>query len=210
VSETDSFIDEVTEEVRRDRLFTLMRRYGWIAILAVLLIVGGAAFNEWRKARDAAEAQAFGDAVLAAMDKDDRGAALGAIAADKGRAGVLGLLTAAEAVDRGDTAAARAALEAMAADASLPASLRALAELKAIMVAGAADGAGRDGPCRRSCRPRCRLGPSGRAGRAVPAAGDGTTGVDRDRRGPHRGRGSAAASDSGRGRVDAGLASTRD
>lgn len=140
MSETDSFIDEVTEEVRRDRLFTLMRRYGWIAILAVLLIVGGAAFNEWRKARDAAEAQAFGDAVLAAMEKDDRGAALGAIAADKGRAGVLGLLTAAEAVDRGDTAAARATLEAMAADASLPASLRALAELKAVMVAGAATG----------------------------------------------------------------------
>jgi fermentation-respiration switch protein FrsA (DUF1100 family) len=42
VSDTDSFIDEVTEEVRRDRLFGLMKRYGWIAALAVLLIVGGA------------------------------------------------------------------------------------------------------------------------------------------------------------------------
>ena len=51
VSDTDSFIDEVTEEVRRDRLFGLMKRYGWIAVVAVLLIVGGAAYNEISKAR---------------------------------------------------------------------------------------------------------------------------------------------------------------
>ena len=56
MSDTDSFIDEVTEEVRRDRLFGLMKRYGWIAALAVLLIVGGAAWNEWRKAQDRAAA----------------------------------------------------------------------------------------------------------------------------------------------------------
>lgn len=136
VSETDSFIDEVTEEVRRDRLFALMRRYGWIGILAVLLIVGGAALNEWRKARDAAAAQGFGDQVLAAMEADDRNAALAAIAATEGRAGVLGLLQAANAVDSGDIAAASAALEAMAADATLPASLRDLARLKAVVVAG--------------------------------------------------------------------------
>ena len=55
MSDTDSFIEEVSEEVRRDRLFKLMKRYGWIAILAVLLLVGGAAFNEVRKARQAAE-----------------------------------------------------------------------------------------------------------------------------------------------------------
>ena len=36
MSETDSFIDEVNEEVRRDRLYGALRRYGWIAILAVL------------------------------------------------------------------------------------------------------------------------------------------------------------------------------
>ena len=66
----DSFINEVTEEVRRDRLFSLFRRYGWIAALVVVLIVGGAAWNEWRRAQARAEAEARGDAVLAALDAD--------------------------------------------------------------------------------------------------------------------------------------------
>ena len=52
MSDTDSFIDEVTEEVRRDRLFLLLRRWGWVGVLAVILIVGGAAFNEIRKGAD--------------------------------------------------------------------------------------------------------------------------------------------------------------
>ena len=54
----DSFINEVTEEVRRDRLFTLFRRYAWIGITIVVLTVAGAAWNEWRKADARAEAQA--------------------------------------------------------------------------------------------------------------------------------------------------------
>ena len=44
MSDTDSFIDEVSEEVRRDRLFVLMRKWGWIPILLVVLLVGGATF----------------------------------------------------------------------------------------------------------------------------------------------------------------------
>ena len=46
MSNSDSFIDEVTEEVRKDRLFQLFRRYGWIAGVVIVLIVGGAAWNE--------------------------------------------------------------------------------------------------------------------------------------------------------------------
>jgi hypothetical protein len=34
MSDTDSFIDEVTEEVRRDRMFFMLKRYGWIAVPA--------------------------------------------------------------------------------------------------------------------------------------------------------------------------------
>ena len=60
MSDTDSFIEEVTEEVRRDRLFALMRRYGWIAVAAVLLLVGGTAYREYARAAEAAKAQAFG------------------------------------------------------------------------------------------------------------------------------------------------------
>ena len=38
-NQNDSFIDEVTEDLRRDRLFLAMRRYGWIAVLAILVLV---------------------------------------------------------------------------------------------------------------------------------------------------------------------------
>ena len=45
MSDTDSFIDEVNEEVRRDRFYFMLKRYGWIAVLAVILLVGGAAWK---------------------------------------------------------------------------------------------------------------------------------------------------------------------
>lgn len=63
MSDTDSFIDEVTEEVRRDRMYLLLRRWGWVGVAAVALIVGGAAFNEYRKSRDTAQ-QDLGDSIL--------------------------------------------------------------------------------------------------------------------------------------------------
>ena len=36
VSDTDSFIAEVNEEVRREQLYGYLRKYGWIAVVAVL------------------------------------------------------------------------------------------------------------------------------------------------------------------------------
>ncbi|MEM9348913.1 MAG: hypothetical protein AAGA47_01515 [Pseudomonadota bacterium] len=81
MSETDSFIAEVTEEVRRDRFMGYLRRYGWIAALIILGVVGGTAWNEYRKAQAEAIAEARGDAIAAAMNGasvDDRVAALSA------------------------------------------------------------------------------------------------------------------------------------
>ena len=51
MSNPDSFIDEVTEAVRRDRLFAMFRKYGWIGAVLVLGVVGGSAWIEWSKAR---------------------------------------------------------------------------------------------------------------------------------------------------------------
>lgn len=139
MSNPDSFIAEVTEEVRRDRLFALFRRYGWIAVLLVLAIVGGAAWNEWSKARARASAEAFGDALLAALEQEDRSArraALEAIGATGARGAVVALLAAAEALEAGDRAAAMAALSGIAADPALPASYRQLAAVKLVMLAG--------------------------------------------------------------------------
>ena len=59
MSDTDSFIEEVTEEVRRDRLFAWMKRYGWMVIGAVIIVVGGAGFIEYRKAQATAQYQAL-------------------------------------------------------------------------------------------------------------------------------------------------------
>jgi len=71
MSDTDSFIEEVSEEVRRDRMFDLFRRYGWIAVAAVLLLVGGAAWNEWSRSQQQTQAEALGDAVVAALQLKD-------------------------------------------------------------------------------------------------------------------------------------------
>ena len=60
VSNNESFIDEVSEAVRRDQLFATFRRYGWIAALLVIVQVGGAAWNEVTKARKASADQARG------------------------------------------------------------------------------------------------------------------------------------------------------
>lgn len=136
MSETDSFIDEVTEEVRRDRLFALFRRYGWIGVLLVVAVVGGAAWNEWRKAGARAEAEAFGDAVLAATAAPDSAAALAAIPADGDRAAIRDLLLSAFAVEGGDRAAALATLETVAADPGLPPVYRDLARLKWVILSG--------------------------------------------------------------------------
>ena len=115
VSNSDSFIEEVSEEVRRDRLFGLMRRYGWIAIAAVLLLVGGATWNEWQKSQDRAQAEAVGDAILAALntpERADRAAALQAVTpAGPGSAAVLRMMAAAEAMENDPQGAAALLLQ---------------------------------------------------------------------------------------------------
>lgn len=139
MSESDSFIEEVTEEVRRDRLFALFKKYGWIAILAILLIVGTTGYREWVKAQNDLAARRFGDAVSTAQavaDPAKRVTALEAIKASGDRADVLDFLVASAAVEAKDTKAALAALDKVANDASAPQTFRDLAELKRVLIAG--------------------------------------------------------------------------
>ena len=62
----DSFIDEVREEVRKDRLYRMFRRYGWLPLLVVLAIVGGTAYREWSSAQERSTAEALGDNIISA------------------------------------------------------------------------------------------------------------------------------------------------
>lgn len=139
MSDTDSFIEEVTEEVRRDRLFALYKRYGWIAALLVVLLVGGAAAIEFRKAQRAATAQSLGDALLDAADESDaaaRAAALARVEVAGEAAVVPDLLRAAIAVDA-DPADAIAALREISANAESGSLYQQIADLKLVMLEGA-------------------------------------------------------------------------
>ena len=138
MSNPDSFIEEVTEEVRRDRLFRLFRKYGWIGVVAILGVVGGTGWSEWSKSRDAARAQAFGDALIDALDQgapEERREALAAIPSDADQTAILELILASDPAE--DKAATLAALDKVAADATLPVSYRDLATLRRVLVAGA-------------------------------------------------------------------------
>ncbi|SEM79434.1 hypothetical protein [Palleronia pelagia] len=138
MSNNDSFIDEVSDELRRDRLFGMLRRYGWIAIALVLLLVGGAAVYEYQRAQDRAEAQAFGDALLAALGEDSpeaRREALMQIEAEGTRRALIAMLAADRLEGDEARAATRTELDAVAADDSLPALYRELAVLKWAMIA---------------------------------------------------------------------------
>lgn len=135
MSESDSFIQEVTEELRREKMAKLLRRYGWIGILLVLLIVGGTAYYEWRKSTANARAEAFGDAIEASLDQKsaaDRRESLALIPADPRQEVLRQMLIAANAAD--DPQAAMAALDQVIGDKVAPDEWRDLAILRKAML----------------------------------------------------------------------------
>jgi hypothetical protein len=139
VSNPESFIEEVSEEVRRDRVNSLVRKYGWIGVLIVIVIVAGAAYNEYAKAQRVAAAQAFGDSVYAALEAttpDTRLLALSEVAAPDAGAHLLALIRAAESA-ASPTAAAEA-LSAVAEDPDAPDIYRDLSRLRLVMLGDAA------------------------------------------------------------------------
>ena len=69
MSDTDSFLQEVSEELRRDKLYRNMRKYGWIGLLLVAIFVGGAAYREYQKSQAAQRAQLFGSNIINALNE---------------------------------------------------------------------------------------------------------------------------------------------
>jgi hypothetical protein len=138
VSDTDSFIDEVTDEVRRDRLFGYLKRYGWIAALLIVAIVAGAGYSEFRRAQSEARAQALGDRMLAALNQNedaDRAAALAGVSADTPEGTVvLAFMTAGAQADSGDTDAAVQTLQTVIGNGDVPLVYRQIATFKSLML----------------------------------------------------------------------------
>ena len=137
MTNTDSFISEVSEEVRRDRLFALFRRYGWIGILAVLLAVGAAGFREWSIAQQKSAAESFGDGFRSAVSQSDAGSVLRALEeleAEGGQTALVGLAKAGTLAGTGDTARSLGELAAIAGDEDISQVYRDLAELKSIWI----------------------------------------------------------------------------
>jgi len=137
VSETDSFIEEVSEELRRDRLFAMFRRYGWIAISVVAVAVGAAGYREYALAQKIARAEAVGDAVTTAIQAEtaaDRAQALEAIEAEGVTKAVIELMAAASLAEADDPARAIEIYQSIATQSELARRYTDLASLKAIVL----------------------------------------------------------------------------
>ncbi|MFK8083537.1 MAG: tetratricopeptide repeat protein [Granulosicoccus sp.] len=140
MSETDSFIQEVTEEVRQDQMLRYWKKYGAYVIGAVLLVVGGAAAWNWQLTQKQASAEARGAALLTA-DPADAQAQIALTAQVDGPANLIAELSAAAAfAEQGDATESVARYAAIAQRSDIPSVYRDLALLQQVRVAATADG----------------------------------------------------------------------
>jgi len=138
----DSFFREVNEELRQDQAKALWDRFGPAFIgLAVLVVLGTAAFVGWQYWTES-QANRSGDAFAAALalantgKNDEALAALGALEKDGyGAYPLLARMRAATVLAaKGDTAGAVASFDEVAADTSIPGSIRDMANLRAALI----------------------------------------------------------------------------
>ncbi len=143
MSETDSFIDEVTEAVRQDKLWAAFRKWGWIGGVVIATVVGGTAWNAWQTGTAQKNARAFGDRLMAAVQARDTGKELAGITANgTGRATLLRIMQGDQAASTGDFKAALAFYNEAASEPGQPTSITDLAKLKSVIIAGDAMDAG--------------------------------------------------------------------
>jgi len=140
MSDTDGFIEEVTEEVRKDQLFGYFKKYGWIAGVVIIGAVGGAAYLEWSKSKAEATAQARGDAIIAALGQGtaaEQITALDGLSAEAGSSfALLALQKAGLQVEDGQKEAALTTLDSLAASDSVDPIYRDMATFKALVLRG--------------------------------------------------------------------------
>lgn len=137
MSDTDSFIDEVTDAVRQDQLWAAFKKWGWVGGVVILAIVGGTGWNAWQNEQSQQAARAFGDEVMAAVKDKDTGTALAKITPEgPGRTAILKIMQGDAAVEAGKPEDALKFYDAVSSEQGLPRSITDLAKLKAVIVAG--------------------------------------------------------------------------
>lgn len=138
MSDTDSFIDEVSEEIRREKLFKTFRKYGWIGVALVVLVVGGTGYREYSRAAEKTASETFGSSVLEALQENDpsaRVAQLDTITVPNASGGaMIAMLQAAELASDKDGAGAAAKLEAAAVSGDLDQMYRDILNFKRLTV----------------------------------------------------------------------------
>ena len=138
----DSFIREVDEELRSDRMQQFWSRYGKIVLaVAAAVIIGTAAYRYYEYSRTA-KAQANGDAFMAAIQLAETGKSDDAIAAFRALEkeaspvykSMAGIRAASELAAKGDVAEAIKQFDAVAADSAADENMRAIARIRAGML----------------------------------------------------------------------------
>ena len=126
-NESDTFLREVDEELRKDRFNRIVARYGWLIVAAVVLLLGAVGGAIWWQHRQQEQAAKQGETLLEALDAMESGNAAVAATETGELAGsdvegyrVAALFARATAeAEAGNEAAAIATLKAIADDAEL-------------------------------------------------------------------------------------------
>ncbi len=134
---SEELFREVDEELQREKLLALWRRYGsWVVGVALVIVIGVAAFLGWQRWEEHArqsQAQEFAEAMRTFADRRYPEAALAlskfAASAKPGFAAIARLSQARAQIQAGDQKAARATLEALADNDKVDPLFRSLARL---------------------------------------------------------------------------------
>ena len=138
----DSFIREVNEEIRQDQAKALWERFGpafiALAVIVVLATAGWVGYDYWSTSRANASGDRFSQALTLANEgkNDEALAALEALEGDGyGAYPMLARMRAATVLaEKGDAAGAVKQFDEVAADNSVPASIRDMARLRAALI----------------------------------------------------------------------------
>ena len=139
MADSDSFVQEVTEEVRRDAMYAAWRKYGPFLVAAIVIVIVGTAAQSWWQNRQIETMREAGGAFIQAQSVEEPEEAAEAFlslanGSDGDYAALAGLRAGASFGAAGDVDRAVAEYEKVAAMSGVDARIVDLANLRAIMI----------------------------------------------------------------------------